>query len=186
MGELRWYVVRAVSGQEKKVKGYLENEVHRQKLEDFIPQILIPMEKVIEQRNGKKVQREKTFFPGYIMIQADLENGEAMHTITSIPGVLGFLGASEDKGAQRIPVALRESEVRRMLGEVDAAEEAPAKLDKPFMVGETVKVMDGPFSGFTGNVEEVFEERKKLNVMVKIFGRATPVEVNYLQVEKMD
>lgn len=185
MGELKWYVIRAVSGQEKKVKGYLENEVIRTNLHDFIPQVLIPTEKVVEQRGGKKRQRERTFFPGYIMIQADLENGEAMHTITSIPGVLGFLGETE-KGNQKIPVPLRMSEVNRMLGIVDNAEEVTEKLDKPFMVGETVKVMDGPFSGFTGSVEEVFEERKKLNVMVKIFGRATPVEVNYMQVEKVD
>ena len=184
MGELKWYVVRAVSGQEKKVKGYLDNEVIRQNLNAFIPQVLIPMEKIVEQRNGKKQVREKTFFPGYIMVQADLEHGEALHAITSIPGVLGFLGASDTKGVQRTPIPLRMSEVNRMLGVVDQAEEAQEKMDKPFMVGETVKVMDGPFNGFTGTVEEVFEERKKLNVMVKIFGRSTPVEVNYMQVEK--
>jgi transcription termination/antitermination protein NusG len=185
MGELKWYVVRAVSGQEKKVKGYLEQEIARQGIAEKIPQVLIPIEKIVEQRNGKKRIREKTFFPGYVMIEADLENGEVLHTVQSIPGIIGFLGASEDKSAKtRAPISLRLSEVNRMLGIADHAEETAERLERPFMVGEAVKVMDGPFNGFTGTVEEVFEERKKINVMVKIFGRATPVEVNYAQVEK--
>jgi len=104
--------------------------------------------------------------------------------ITSIPGVLGFLGAS-DGAASKKPIPLRQSEVNRILGTVDDAQVGEVKLETPFVVGETVKVMDGPFSGFTGNVEEVFEEKKKLNVMVKIFGRNTPVELNYIQVEKL-
>ena len=186
MGELKWYVVRAVSGQEKKVKGYLEQEITRNSMQEQVPQVLIPMEKIVEQRNGKKRIREKTFFPGYVMIEADLENGEVLHTVQSIPGIIGFLGASEDKSARsRAPIPLRMSEVNRMLGVADAAEEAPERFERPFMVGESVKVTDGPFNGFTGNVEEIFEERKKLNVMVKIFGRATPVEVGYAQVEKV-
>jgi transcriptional antiterminator NusG len=186
MGELKWYVVRAVSGQEKKVKGYLEQEITRQGIQAQIPQVLIPMEKIVEQFNGKKRVREKTFFPGYVMIEADLENGEVLHTVQSIPGIIGFLGASEDKSARsRAPIPLRLSEVNRMLGVADRGEEAAERLERPFMVGESVKVMDGPFNGFTGTVEEIFEERKKINVMVKIFGRATPVEVGYAQVEKV-
>jgi len=185
MAEYNWYVIRAVSGQEKKVKAYLENEINRQKLEEDIPQILIPSEKVYEMRNGKKRVRERNFFPGYILISADLSKGEIIHTINSIPGVIGFLG-SNDKGADRVPVPLRQNEVNRILGKVEEVDEFEEKLDKPFIVGESVKVMDGPFSGFTGAVEEVFEERKKLNVMVKIFGRNTPVELNYIQVEKED
>lgn len=186
MGELKWYVVRAVSGQEKKVKSYLETEIARQNLQEYIPQVLIPSEKVYEMRNGKKRMREKNFFPGYVMISADLEHGEAHHVITSIPGVIGFLGSAEEGKSSKNPVPLRQQEVNRILGKVDEAEEEDEKLDTPFFVGEEVKVMDGPFSGFIGNVEEVFEERKKLNVMVKIFGRNTPVELNYLQVEKID
>jgi len=188
MGELKWYVVRVVSGQEKKIKSYLETEIYRQKLEDFIPQVLIPSEKVYEMRNGKKRVRERNFFPGYVIISADLTHGEAHHTITSIPGVIGFLGAEDPAGggASKIPVPLRQSEVNRILGKFDEVEELDAKLDTPGIVGESVKVMDGPFSGFTGTVEEVFEERKKLNVMVKIFGRNTPVELNYIQVEKQE
>lgn len=185
MSDLKWYVVRAVSGQEKKVKSYLETEITRMGLEEFIPQVMIPAEKVYEMRNGKKRVRERNFFPGYILISADINHGEVQHTITNIPGVIGFLG-SNDGGPSKTPVALRQNEVNRILGKVDEVEEQEEQLDTPFIVGETVKVMDGPFSGFTGNVEEVFEERKKLNVMVKIFGRNTPVELNYIQVEKTE
>lgn len=182
---LNWYVIRAVSGQEKKVKTYLENEIARQNLQEYIPQVLIPAEKVYEMRNGKKRVRERNYFPGYVLISADLSHGEASHTITSIPGVLGFLGANDGGGASKRPIPLRQSEVNRILGRVDENAEMEAKLETPFIVGETVKVMDGPFNGFTGTVEEVFEEKKKLNVMVKIFGRNTPVELNYMQVEKI-
>ncbi len=185
MSEYKWYVLRVVSGQEKKIKTYLDNEIARQKLEDYIPQILIPTEKVYEMRNGKKRVRERNFFPGYVFVSADISYGEANHVITSIPGVIGFLGG-EGSGSAKVPVPLRQSEVNRILGKVDETEEMDVKLSTPFIIGESVKVMDGPFSGFTGSVEEVFEERKKLNVMVKIFGRNTPVELNYMQVEKTE
>lgn len=185
MSEMKWYVIRVVSGQEKKIKSYLETEIERENLKDFIPQVLIPTEKVFELRNGKKKMRERNFFPGYILISADLTHGEAHHVVTSIPGVIGFLG-NNSAGASKEPVALRQSEVNRILGKVDESDDFEEKLDTPYIIGESVKVMDGPFSGFTGNVEEVFEERKKLNVMVKIFGRNTPVELNYMQVEKTD
>ncbi len=186
MGEHNWYVLRVISGQEKKIKTYLENEIARNKLEEYIPQVLIPSEKVYEMRNGKKRVRERNFFPGYVLISADLSHGEAYHVVKSVPGVIGFLGADNGSGMAKTPVPLRQSEINRILGKVDEIDTMEEKLDKPFIVGETVKVMDGPFSGFTGTVEEVFEERKKLNVMVKIFGRNTPVELNYMQVEKQD
>ncbi len=185
MSELKWYVIRVISGQEKKIKTYLENEVARQGLESFIPQILIPSEKVYEMRNGKKRIRERNFFPGYVLISADLSHGEATHVVNSIPGVIGFLG-NNSAGTSKTPVPLRQSEINRILGKVDEAEEMEESSDTSFIVGESVKVMDGPFSGFTGTVEEVFDEKKKLNVMVKIFGRNTPVELNYMQVEKQD
>jgi len=185
MSELKWYVIRVISGQEKKVKTYLENEVARQGLQDYIPQVLIPSEKVYEMRNGKKRIRERNFFPGYVLISADLSHGEASHVVNSIPGVIGFLG-NNSASASKTPVPLRQSEINRILGKVDEAEELVENMDTSFIVGETVKVMDGPFSGFTGIVEEVFDEKKKLNVMVKIFGRNTPVELNYMQVEKQD
>ena len=186
--ELKWYVVRAVSGKERKVKEAMENEVARQELADFIPQVLIPSEKVYEMRNGKKRVRERNLFPGYILVQADFSNGEVMHLLTNkelIPNVIGFLSAT-GSSMTRDPIPLRQAEVNRILGKVDEAEEYEEKLDTPFIVGENVKVMDGPFSGFKGTVEEVFEDRKKLNVTVKIFGRNTPVELNYIQVEKED
>jgi transcriptional antiterminator NusG len=183
MSELKWYVVRVISGQERKIKSYLENEVARQKLVDAIPEIVIPSEKVMEMRNGKKRIRERNYFPGYVLISADLTHGEAMHTITSIPGILGFLGSGSTANS-KVPVALRPAEVSRILGKEEEVFEDDVRMQKPFIVGETVKVMDGPFNGFIGTIQEVFEEKKKLNVEVKIFGRNTPVELNYMQVEK--
>jgi transcriptional antiterminator NusG len=185
MSDPKWYVVRVISGQEKKIKSYLESEIERENLQDYIAQVLIPSEKVYEMRNGKKRVRERNFFPGYVLVSADLSHGEANHLINSIPGVIGFLGAG-GMGQSKEPVPLRQSEINRILGKVDEMDESEEKLDTPYIVGESVKVMDGPFSGFTGTVEEVFEEKKKLNVMVKIFGRNTPVELNYMQVEKVD
>jgi transcriptional antiterminator NusG len=186
MSELNWYVIRVISGQEKKVKSYLENEISRQGLEEYIPQVLIPSEKVYEMRNGKKRIRERNFFPGYVLISADLNHGEAEHLINNVPGVIGFLSNNSVGSSSKKPVPLRQSEINRILGKVDEAEDFEEKFDTTFIVGESVKVMDGPFSGFTGTVEEVFDEKKKLNVMVKIFGRNTPVELNYMQVEKQD
>ncbi len=185
MSELKWYMVRAVSGQERKAKEYLENEIDRENVTDQIPQVLIPSEKIYEIRNGKKKSRDRNMFPGYIMVQANLANGEVVHLIKNIPGIIGFLGQTAGN-ASTPPVALRQPEVDRILGKVEEIDEFDEQLDTPFIVGETVKVMDGPFSGFTGTIEEVFEERRKLNVMVKIFGRNTPVELSYMQVEKQD
>ncbi len=118
MGELKWYVLRVISGQEKKVKSYLETDIERSKLQESIPQVLIPSEKVYEMRNGKKRVRERNFFPGYVIISADLSNGEAYHTVNNIPGVIGFLG-NNGTGSTKDPVALRQSEVNRILGKVD-------------------------------------------------------------------
>lgn len=184
MSELKWYVLRVISGKEKKIKSYLETEVEREKLQEFITQVLIPSEKIYEMRNGKKRVRERNFFPGYVLVEADLTHGEASHVVNSIPGVIGFLG--EGAGTSRVPVALREKEINRIMGKVEEIDEQEETLGTPFIVGESIKVMDGPFNGFDGTIEEVFEERKKLNVMVKIFGRNTPVELNYMQVEKLD
>jgi transcription termination/antitermination protein NusG len=184
MAELKWYVIRAISGQEKKIKAYLETEILRRNYDNYIPQILIPAEKIFEMRNGKKRVREKSFFPGYILINADLSNGEVAPLITNIPGVLGFLG--DNGSTSKTPISLRQAEINRILGVVDEIAETGEKIISSFIIGELVKVMDGPFNGFTGTVEEVFEERKKLNVMVKIFGRNTPIELNYVQVEKQD
>lgn len=183
MAELNWYVLRAVSQQEKKIKNYIENEAERNGLTDFIPEVLIPSEKIIEVRNGKKRVREKNFFPGYMIIHADLSNGEVMHMVKSLPGVIGFLG--KNGGASKEPEPLRSAEVNRILGIQVEAEEETVDSGLTFSVSESVKVIDGPFSGFEGTVEEVFADKKKINVSVKIFGRSTPVELSYIQVEKL-
>lgn len=183
MSELNWYVVRAISQQEKKIKTYIENEAVRQNLTEFIPEVLIPTEKIVEIRNGKKRVREKNFFPGYILVNADLTNGEVLHMVKSLPGVIGFLG--KDGGSSQEPEPLRQSEVNRILGVKDGVEEESIDSGITFEQGETIKVIDGPFSGFEGTVEEVFEDKKRINVSVKIFGRSNSVEFGYLQVEKI-
>ncbi|MDW7690341.1 transcription termination/antitermination protein NusG [Flammeovirgaceae bacterium SG7u.111] len=190
MSELNWYVVRAVSGQEKKVKIYLEKEISLNNLDEHIPEVLTPTEKVYQIRKlkdgkSKKIAVEKNFYPGYVLVQANIEHGEVLHTIKSIPGVIGFLQV-DGKGPNAKPTPMREAEINRILGKVEETAEGEITDEATFIVGETVKVMDGPFNGFTGTVQEVFEERKKLNVMVKIFGRNAPVELNYVQVEKVD
>ncbi|MBA2584574.1 MAG: transcription termination/antitermination factor NusG [Bacteroidetes bacterium] len=177
--EKKWYVVRAISGQEKKVKQYIESEISRLGLTDFVSQVLIPTEKIYQIRKGKKVSKERSFFPGYILIEAAL-TGEIPHIIKNITGVIGFLGA---RGEEK-PVPLRESEVNRILGKVDELAESREELNNPFIVGESVKVVDGPFNSFTGVIEEINDEKKKLKVMVKIFGRKTPLELSFMQVEK--
>ncbi len=177
---LKWYVVRAIGGQENKVKTYIDNEVTRLGINDFIKQVLVPSEKVIQIREGKKINKEKVYFPGYIMIEANL-SGEIPHIIKNIPGVIGFLG--ETRGGD--PVPMRKSEINRMLGKVDELAIQNENVIIPFIIGETVKVIDGPFNGFDGTVEKVNDEKRKLEVMVKIFGRKTPLELSFMQVEKI-
>ena len=176
----KWYVVRAVSGQENKIKSYIESDIARLGLSDFVEEVLVPTEKVVQIRNGKKINKERNYFPGYIMIKANL-SGEVPHIIRSITNVIGFLG--ETKGGD--PVPLRASEVNRMLGKVDELSVQTENVVIPYKIGETVKVIDGPFNGFNGNIEKVNEEKRKLEVMVKIFGRKTPLELSYMQVEKI-
>ena len=176
----KWYVVRAIGGQENKVKTYIENEVARLGLDSYVDQVLVPTEKVIQIRNGKKINKERVYFPGYIMIEANL-SGELPHVIKSVTGVIGFLG--ETKGGD--PVPLRKAEVNRMLGKVDELAVQSENIAIPYIIGETVKVIDGPFNGFDGTIEKINEEKRKLEVMVKIFGRKTPLELSYMQVEKI-
>ena len=178
--ETKWYVLRVVSGKERKVKEYLDKDILRSGWQDLIKQIFLPMEKVYKVQNGKKVMREKNYFPGYVMIEANLI-GEIPHIIKSISGVIGFLG--EVKGGD--PVPLRLSEVNRMLGKVDELAVNTDTRSIPFNLGETIKVIDGPFNGFNGTVEKINEEKRKLEVMVKIFGRKTPLELSFMQVEKV-
>ena len=175
----KWYVLRAIGGKEKKVKEYLESEIKRLDLQDYVSQVLIPTEKIYKIRSGKKISKERNFFPGYVLVEAVLA-GEIPHILQNIPNVIGFLGSS--KGDE--PVPLRQSEVNRILGKVDELAASEEEINVPFYVGETVKVIDGPFNSFSGIIEEVNDEKKKLKVMVKIFGRKTPLELSFMQVEK--
>ncbi len=175
----KWYVLRAIGGKEKKVKEYIENEIAIGDLKGYVDQVLIPTEKVYQIRNGKKISKERNFFPGYVLIEAALV-GEVAHTLRNFPNVIGFLG--DTKGGD--PVPMRQSEVNRILGRVDEMAETDEEINIPYVVGETVKVIDGPFNGFNGTIEEINEEKKKLQVMVKIFGRKTPLELSFMQVEK--
>jgi transcriptional antiterminator NusG len=180
MGEnvKKWYVIRAIGGKEKKVKEYLESEISRLNLQDNISQVLIPTEKVYQIRAGKKINKERNFFPGYVLIEAALV-GEIIHVINNVPNVIGFLGSTTGDS-----VPLRKSEINRILGKVDELAAGDEELNIPFFVGEAVKVIDGPFNSFSGVIEEVNDEKKKLKVMVKIFGRKTPLELSFMQVEK--
>jgi transcription termination/antitermination protein NusG len=177
--EKKWYVLRAIGGKEKKVKEYIESEISRLHLQDYVAQVLIPTEKVYQIRSGKKISKERNFFPGYILVEAILA-GEVEHTLSNVPNVIGFLG--EEHGGEPIP--LRQTEVNRILGKVDELANSDEEINVPFFVGETVKVIDGPFNSFSGVIEEVNEEKKKLKVIVKIFGRKTPLELSFMQVEK--
>ena len=177
--KMNWYVLRVMGGKEKKTVSFIEKEIDRLKMNKFVSQILVPTEKVYQIRNGKKVSKERNFFPGYVLIEADLV-GEIPHTIKAIPGVIGFLGAT--KGGE--PVPMRQSEVNRILGKVDELAETEEELKIPFVVGESVKVIDGPFNNFSGVIDDINEDKKKLKVMVKIFGRKNLLELSYMQVEK--
>ena len=180
MSDLKWYVLKAVSGQENKVKAYIESEIKRLNYNAYVTQVVIPMEKVIQMRNGKKVPKEKPFYPGYLMVEANLM-GEVPHVIKNIPGVISFLSLT--KGGE--PVPMRKSEVNRMLGKMDELSEFAVETNIPYVVGESVKVIDGPFNGFNGTIEKIHEDKKKIEVSVMIFGRKTPMELSYMQVEKL-
>lgn len=177
--EKKWYVLRAIGGKEKKAKEYIENEISRLNLQDYVSQVLIPTEKVYQIRNGKKISKERNYFPGYVLVEASLV-GEIPHILKNVTHVIGFLGTEGDD----MPTPLRMSEVNRILGKVDELAETEEEITIPYYVGESVKVIDGPFNGFNGVIEEVNDEKKKLKVMVKIFGRKTPLELSFMQVEK--
>ena len=176
--DFKWYVMRAISGKENKVKEYIEREIKNSDLGQYVAQVLIPTEKVYQIRNGKKITKERSCMPGYILIEAAL-TGEIVHRLRNTPNVMGFL---EEKSHTPIPV--RQTEVNRILGTMDDLQETGEEMLTPYFVGENVKVIFGPFSGFSGLIEEVNSEKKKLKVMVMIFGRKTPLELAFTQVEK--
>lgn len=174
---LQWYVLRTLTGQERKIKLHLENAIASRGFQEYVPQILIPIEKVFQVKKGKKVTKEKNFYPGYLFVEADLEQGEVKYLLRHAPGVMGFLGIGE-------PEPLRQNEVMRLLGKADELVEREEEMIGSFMVGESIVVTDGPFNSFTGIIEEINHEKKKLKVTVKIFGRKTPLELNFSQVAK--
>ena len=176
----KWYSLRVISGKEKKIKERIDMEVDRSSWKDFIFQVIVPTEKVYKIRNGKKVVLERNLLPGYILIQAiGLKlNGDVAKAIADIPNVIHFLG-------KEVPIPMTNNEANRLLGKVDESAEAGESMVEPFLVGESVKIIDGPFSEFVGEIQEVNEEKKKLKVVVKIFGRGTEVELNFMQVEKI-
>ncbi|MDR1678454.1 MAG: transcription termination/antitermination protein NusG [Prevotellaceae bacterium] len=176
----KWYVLRAISGKESKVKEYIEAEMRNSDLGQYVSQVLIPTEKVYQIRNGKKITKERSYLPGYVLIEATLV-GEIPHRLRNVPNVMDFLGANKNS---KEPIPLRQSEVNRILGSVDELQETDEDFATPYFVNENVKVIVGPFSGFSGVIEEVNNEKKKLKVMVKIFGRKTPLELGFTQVEK--
>ncbi len=177
----KWYVLRVISGKERKLKEYIEQHVDRMGWSNVLSQVLVPTEKVYKIKNGKKVIQEKNSLPGYILIEATdgKLSPEILQSVSSITNVIDFLGKEN-------PVALRRNEVNRILGKMDEMNEEGATMHAPFIVGETVKIVDGPFNEFTGSVDEVQEDKKKVKVIVKIFGRKTPVELNFMQVEKVN
>lgn len=174
----KWYVLKAVSGKEAKVKEYLEALMRNNKnLADHVGQVLLPTEKYAQIRNGKRVVKEKLFLPGYVIVEASLDN-EITHTLRFIPNVLGFLGGMDN------PSPVRQADINRILGTAEDTAIRTEEVSVPYSLDESVKVTDGPFSGFSGVIEEVNAEKRKLKVMVKIFGRKTPLELGFNQVEK--
>lgn len=175
---MKWYVLRAVSGKEAKVKEYLEALMkHNDVLASHVGQILLPTEKYAQLRNGKRIVKEKLFLPGYVLVEANLQ-GEVAHTLRFMPNVLGFLGGLDK------PTPVRQSDINRILGTAEEAVIRTEEIAIPYSVDEAVKVTDGPFSGFSGVIEEVNAEKHSLKVAVKIFGRKTPLELSFNQVEK--
>ena len=183
--DTKWYVLRVVSGKERKVKEYLDKEVNRSGWSETIKQVFLPMEKVYKVQNGKKVMREKNYFPGYVMIEVSdgKLNDDMVQHISNVSNVMHFL--TDGKGAKGNIISLRKAEVNKMLGKVDEMNDQGIVMNEPFIVGETIKIIEGPFNDFNGVIEEVNDDKKKLKVTVKIFGRSTPVELSYMQVEKL-
>ena len=170
----KWYVVRTYSGHENKVKAYLENEVAQAGLGDKVSSVIVPSEKVFEVKDGKKKSKTRTFFPGYILVEAILDK-TTTHLILNTPSVISFVGP------KNAPAPLQAWEVRRLIGKIEERKDVEV-IEVPFRVGDAVKVIDGPFNNFSGFVQEVSEEKTKIKVMVSIFGRKTPVELDFSQV----
>lgn len=175
----KWYVVRTAGGKEKKAKEYIEKEIDALGLNEYLTQVLIPTEKYYQVKNGKRVLAERLFYPGYLLVEAVM-TAEIQHVLRNITYVAGFLSEGKD----HTPVPVRDSEMDRIMGRVDEFATSDAETETPFVVGEAVKITDGPFNGFDGTIEEITSDKRKLKVMVKIFGRKTLLELNFAQVTK--
>ncbi|MBP7272706.1 MAG: transcription termination/antitermination factor NusG [Saprospiraceae bacterium] len=175
----KWYSLRVISGKERKIKERIDLEIQRSGWDTFIYQVLVPTEKVYKIRNGKKVVMERNILPGYILVEAESGklSAEVVQSITNVQNVIHFLG-------KNTPIPMNTAEANRLLGKVDESQDSAEAMVEPFIIGETVKITDGAFNDFIGDVHEVNEEKKKLKVIVKIFGRPTEVELNFMQVEK--
>ncbi|HMP31585.1 MAG TPA: transcription termination/antitermination protein NusG [Saprospiraceae bacterium] len=175
----RWYSLRVISGKEKKIKEKIDLEIERNNWDEIVLQVVVPIEKVFKMMNGKKRTLERNILPGYILVEAEPTkfSGEIVQTISNLTNVMHFLGKNN-------PIPMTQVEANRMLGKVDESSEMGEMMVDPFLVDESIKIIDGPFKDFVGEVKEVNEERKKLKVIVKIFGRGTEVELNFGQVEK--
>ena len=187
MGEMKWYVLRAAGGKEKKAKEYLEKEIERSGIEDQVGQVLVPVKKEIVTKNGKRKAMDKLLYPGYVLIQAELSAKLENIIRNLVPGMAGFLTEKKStSGSQfeRIPVPLRDEEVQRILGNQDENAESAAEIVVNYEIGDAVKITDGPFSGFSGTVDEILEDRSKVKVIVVIFGRKTQLELSFTQVTK--
>ena len=187
MGEMKWYVLRTAGGKEKKAKDYLEKEIERSGLQDEVGQVLVPVKKEIVTKNGKRKAVDKLLFPGYVLIEAEL--GAKLENIIRnlVPGMSGFLTEKRTvSGSQieRVPIPLRNEEVQRILGNQDENIDSAAETLVNYEVGESVRITDGPFSGFSGTVDEILEDRSKVKVIVVIFGRKTQLELSFTQVTK--
>jgi len=178
--EKKWYSLRVISGKEKKIQERIVREIELNGWDSFIFSVIVPTEKVYKVRNGKKVMQERNLLPGYILVEAigSKLNGDVAKLIADIPNVIHFLG-------KEVPVPMTNPEANRLLGKVDESSESGETLSEPFLINETIKIIDGPFAEFIGDIQEVNDEKKKLKVIVKIFGRGTEVELNFLQVEKI-
>lgn len=187
MGEMKWYVLRTAGSKEKKAKEYLEKEIERSGLQDQVAQVLVPVKKEIVTKNGKRKAVDKLLFPGYVLIQAEL-NAQLENIIRNmVPGMSGFLTENKSIGGnqtERVPVPLRDEEVQRILGNQDENVDSAAETVVNYEIGESVRITGGPFSGFTGIVDDILEDRSKIKVIVEIFGRKTQVELSFTQVTK--
>ena len=172
----QWYIVQAYSNFEKRVKETLERDAAEKGLDHLFEEILVPTETVVEVRKGRKMESERKFFPGYVLVKVDLTD-EAYHLVKNTPKVTGFLGSTTK------PMPVSEKEVARIVGQIQEGVDSPRPMIS-FDIGETIKVVDGPFQSFNGTVESVDEENARLKVLINIFGQGTPVELNYTQVEK--